>query len=106
MNSCPFRRAEVKGAEPASPASKQPNNSCLLEEFDLEAVVPGEDTDAGALGERRHNFAREAEDGGLVRRTVADDKGAGVVGQGVEDATERDAEPVGVLRDELGVGVA
>jgi len=51
-------------------------------------------------------FAGEAEDGGLVRRAVADDEGAAVVGQSVEDATECDAEPLGVLGDELGVGVA
>jgi hypothetical protein len=73
---------------------------CLLEGFDLVAVVAGEDADAGALCERRHDLASEPEDGGLVRRAVADDEGAAAVGQGVEDAGERGAEPLRVLRDE------
>jgi hypothetical protein len=32
----------------------------LLERFDLVAIVAGDDADAGALGERRHDLAGEA----------------------------------------------
>jgi hypothetical protein len=70
------------------------------------AVVARDDADAGALRERRHDLAGEAEDGGLIRRAVADDEGAAAVGQSVEDAAERGAEPLGVFRDELRIGLA
>ena len=41
------------------------------ERFDPVAIIAGEDADAGALRERRHDHAGEAEDGGLVGRAVA-----------------------------------
>jgi hypothetical protein len=78
----------------------------LLERFDLIGVVARDDTDAGALCKRRHCLAGEAEDRSLVRRAVADDESAATVGQRVEDAAERGAEPLRVLRDELRIGVA
>jgi hypothetical protein len=37
---------------------------------------------------------------------VVDDEGIAAVGQAVEDAAERGAEPLRVLRDELGIGLA
>jgi hypothetical protein len=78
----------------------------LLDGFDLVAVVAGDDADARALGERRHDFAGEAENSSLVGRAVADDEGAAAVGQDFEDATERGAEPLRVLRHELRIGLA
>jgi hypothetical protein len=78
----------------------------LFEGFDLVAFVAGDEADAGALCERRHDLAAEAEDGSLVRGTVADDEGAAAVGQVVEDAAECGAELLRVLRNELGVGLA
>jgi hypothetical protein len=38
----------------------------LRERFDLVAVVAGDDEDSGALCERRHDLAGEAEDGGGI----------------------------------------
>jgi hypothetical protein len=68
--------------------------------------VAVDDADASTLRERRRNLAGEAQDRGLVRRAVADDEGAAAVGQGVEDAAKRGAEPLRVLRDELRIGLA
>jgi hypothetical protein len=78
----------------------------LLQGFDLVAAFDGHDADAGPLCERRDDLAGETENRGLVRRAVADDKGAAVVGQAVEHAAERGTEPLRVLRDELGIGLA
>jgi hypothetical protein len=74
----------------------------LLEGFDPIAVLARDDVDAGALGERRHDLAGEAEDGGLVRRAMADDERAAAVRQRVENAAERGAEPLRVFCDDLG----
>jgi hypothetical protein len=69
---------------------------------DAERFEPGsdlrrEDVDVGALGERRHDLAGEAEDGGLVGRAVADDERAAAVGERFEDTAERGGEPRPVL---------
>jgi putative pyruvate formate lyase activating enzyme len=77
----------------------------LLERFDRVAVVAGDDEDTRALRERLHDFAGEAENRGLVCRAMAGDEGASAVRQRVEDAAQCCAEPLGVLGDELGVGV-
>jgi hypothetical protein len=85
---------------------EEPDRHALRERLDQEALVPDRDEHAGALRERRHDPAREAENGGLVRRAVADRDCAAVLGQPVEDAAERSAEPLGVLHDKLRIGLA
>jgi hypothetical protein len=78
----------------------------LIEGLDLVPVVPSNHQDAGARCERRHDLAGQAEDRGLVCRTVAYDQGATAVGQSVEDAAECGAQPLRVVRDERSVGFA
>lgn len=51
-----------------------------IEGFDLVPVVLGGYEDAGSLGQRRHDLAGEAEDGGFVGWAVADGEGAAVLG--------------------------
>jgi hypothetical protein len=51
-------------------------------------------------------LASEAEDGGFVRWAVADDESAAALGQAAEDALKRGAEPLRVVGDEFGIGLA
>jgi hypothetical protein len=78
----------------------------LLERLDRIAVVGGDEEDSCAFRERRHDLAGEAKDGGLVCGAVARDEGASVIRQRVEDAAQCSAEPLRVVGDELGVGLA
>ena len=77
-----------------------------LEGFDLVAVVAKDNKYAGSLRQRRHDLARETQDGGFDCRAVPDDQGAAIIGQAVEDAAERGAEPLRVFGDELRVDLA
>src|SRR6266545_6499073 len=75
MNPAQFGVRRLRGAEPAPPASKQPNNSAYSRSSTLKPSSLARTPTPAPLASGATIFAGEAEDGGLVRRAVADDEG-------------------------------
>ena len=74
--------------------------------LDADSSVLLGDEHAATLRDRLDHVARQAEDGGLVRRAVAGDERATPFGEPVEDATQRGRERGGLFLDEFRVGLA
>jgi len=83
-----FSSAGSPTREPARSEPSPPERH-LREGFGPVAVVAGDDEGAGTFCEWRHDLAGEA-----------------AVGHALEDAAERGAEPLRVIREELRVGLA
>jgi len=83
------RSSETAPAQPAGAVALPEQRwgvAFLTELLDSEGSVLLDDEDAAALRDRLDDLACETENGGLVRRAVADDERATAVGERLEDA--------------------